>query len=51
MRAVLSVNLTKEAFDRLCEVRDYIFDDTGEWYTLNQICSTLICQVSLPEDF
>lgn len=51
MVPVFTVNLNKEAFDRLCELRDLIQDVTGEWIPLNQVCSTLICQMSIMEDF
>ena len=45
-----SVRITKEAFERLCAVRDYLVDEVGEWISLGQVCSTIVCQVALPED-
>lgn len=47
---VYSVNLTKEAFERLCEIRDYLCSELNEFVPLNQVCSTLIMQVVMPED-
>lgn len=49
--SVLSVNLTKEAFERLCEIRDYLSDEVDQFLTLSNVCSTLIMQVTLPEEF
>lgn len=50
MGPVFTVNLNKKAFERLCELRDLIQDVTGEWIPLNQVCSTLICQMTIMED-
>lgn len=45
--STFTVNLTKEAFDRLCAIRDALEDLTGEWTPLNVVCSSLICQIQV----
>lgn len=51
MAPVFSVNLTKEAFERLCEIRDFISDEMNQFIPIHVVCSTLIMQVVMPEEF
>ena len=44
---MFTVPLNKEAFDKLCAIRDEIQDMTGEWFPLHEVCNTLIMQVGL----
>lgn len=42
-----SVNLSQEAYERLLQIREIVEDMTCGEFSLDQICSTLICQVEL----
>lgn len=45
--STFTVNLTKEAFDRLCAIRDHLEALTGEWLPLNAVCSSVLCQINV----
>ena len=45
--ATFTVNLTKEAFDRLCAIRDLVQDATGKFIPLNDFLSVMILQVEV----
>lgn len=49
-KPVFSVNLTKEAFDLLTELRDEVEAQTGEWLPLGKIVNNLIFNVYFEGD-
>lgn len=49
MNPYYSVNLTMEAYDRLCDIQDYLNKLLGsdDEYSLDEICSIVLCQMEL----
>lgn len=45
--SVFTLNITKDAFDRLCAIRELVEDTTGEFIPLNDLLSTMIMQMEV----
>lgn len=45
--SVFTVNISKDAFDRLCVIRDLVEDITGENILLNDCLSAMILQMEV----
>lgn len=43
----VSIRLSKEALERLEDIRDWLEESLDKVLTLDDVCNTIICQVNL----
>lgn len=47
MEPYATIAVTKEAYERLCDLQDFLEKQLGFTIPIGAVCSTVICQVEL----